>query len=210
MPSPAGVRVLLASASPRRAQILAGLGLPFEVIDSAIDDGELTPPDNATAASWTIAMAYLKARAAINGLTVGTPGVVMGADTSCELGGQIIGKPATAQDAARTLRAMSGRTQRVVTGVALVDPAHPRTHRVLIADTATVTFGDLDDAMIEAYVATDAWRGKAGGYNLSERVAEGWPVAVAGDPDTVVGLPARRLHEWLDRTRGWGSWGGWA
>ena len=146
-------------------------------------------------------MAYLKARAAIERLPLGTSGIVMGADTSCEFDGRIIGKPIDAEDARATLREMSGRTQRVVTGVALVDPGRPRTHRLLVADVAHVTFGELSDTAIETYVQTGAWRGKAGGYNLSERLAEGWPITVEGDPDTVVGLPTRRLADWL-RTAG--------
>lgn len=203
MPTEPAVRLLLASGSPRRAQILQDLGSDFEVISSDIDDGELTPPPGSTATTWTIAMAYLKARAAIEGLAPGTPGVVMGADTSCELDGRIIGKPASADQARDTLRAMAGRTQRVVTGVALVDPAQPRSRRLLVADVALVTFGTLDAATLDAYIATDQWRGKAGGYNLSERIADGWPVTVKGDPDTVVGLPTRQLPAWLAHVRSW-------
>ena len=203
MPTEPSVRLLLASGSPRRAQILTNLGLPFEVVASAIDDGDLTPPAGATAATWTIAMAYLKARAAIEGLPPGTPGIVMGADTSCELDGRIIGKPASAQEARATLRAMSGRTQRVVSGVALVDPAHPRSHRLLVADVALVTFGTLEEAALDAYIATGQWQGKAGGYNLSERIADGWPISVQGDPDTVVGLPTRKLPAWFAYVQSW-------
>lgn len=203
MPTEPSVRLLLASGSPRRAQILTDLGLPFQVVASDIDDGELTPPAGATAATWTIAMAYLKARAAIEGLPPGTPGIVMGADTSCELGGRIIGKPANGEEARATLRAMSGHTQRVVTGVALVDPAHPRSHRLLVADVALVRFGTLETATLDAYIATGQWQGKAGGYNLSERIADGWPITVQGDPDTVVGLPTRKLPAWLAHVRSW-------
>lgn len=199
------MRLLLASASPRRAHILQELGLEHQVVPSPVDDGQLTPPSGTSAAAWTIAMAYLKARAAIDALPLDTRGLVLGADTACELDGRIIGKPATAADAANTLRAMRGRTQRVVTGVALVCPAHPRTRRLLVADVARVTFGELDDQTIDAYAATGQWQGKAGGYNLSERVADGWPIVVAGDPSTVVGLPARRLGEWLWQTMAWGA-----
>ena len=203
MPTEGVPRVLLASGSPRRAEILTALGMPFEIVPSNVDDGELVAPPTATTAGWTIAMAYLKARAAIDLLPRGAPGVVMGADTSCELEGRIIGKPANADEARETLRSMAGKTQRVVTGVALVDPAQPHTHRLLVADIAHVTFGDLDGATIDAYVDTGAWRGKAGGYNLSERVAEGWPIAVHGDPDTVVGLPTRKLADWLALAQAW-------
>lgn len=197
------VRLVLASGSPRRAQILQALGVEHTVVPSPVDDGDLVHPPGTSAPAWTIAMAYLKARAAIDARPPVTPGLVLGADTACELDGRIIGKPASADDAAATLRAMRGRTQRVVTGVALVCPAHPRTRRLLVADVALVTFGELGDDAIDAYVATQQWRGKAGGYNLSERLAEGWPIVVSGDPNTVVGLPVWRLGEWLSRAADW-------
>ena len=197
--------MLLASSSPRRAQILTNLGMPFELVPAGVDDGDLVPPPTATAASWTVAMAYLKARAAAESLPSGAAGVVLGADTSCELDGRIIGKPGTPDEAARTLRSMSERTHRVVSGVALGDPSSPRENRLLIADVTRVAFGKLDDAEIERYIATDGWRGKAGGYNLGERLADGWPINVDGDPDTVVGLPTQRLPEWLAVAAPWES-----
>lgn len=175
---------------------------------SPVDDGQLTPPPGTSAVAWTIAMAYLKARAAIDALPLDarmTTDLVLGADTACELDGRIIGKPATAPDAVNTLRAMRGRTQRVVTGVALVCPARPRTRRLLVADVAQVTFGALDDQAIDAYAATGQWQGKAGGYNLSERLADGWPIVVSGDPSTVVGLPAQRMGDWLSQAMAWGA-----
>lgn len=202
------MRLLLASASPRRAHILQELGLEHQVVPSPVDDGELTPPPGTSAVAWTIAMAYLKARAAIDALPPDarkTTDLVLGADTACELDGRIIGKPASAADAANTLRAMRGRTQRVVTGVALVCPAHPRTRRLLVADVAQVTFGALDGQAVDAYTATGQWQGKAGGYNLSERLADGWPIVVSGDPSTVVGLPAQRLGDWLSQAMAWGA-----
>ena len=194
---------MLASSSPRRAQILAELGLPFEVVSAGVDDGDLSPPPTATAASWTVSMAYLKARAAIDQLPAGACGVVLGADTSCELDGQIIGKPADSQEASRMLHLMSGRTQRVVTGVALVNPNNPQDHRLMVTDVAMVTFGPLEGTEIDRYVETNGWQGKAGGYNLAERIADGWAITVEGDPDTVVGLPTQRLTQWLEFAARW-------
>jgi septum formation protein len=199
------VRLSLASGSPRRREILAHLGADFTVVPADIDDGELAPPRGATALTWTVAMAYLKARAAIEVLPAGVTGVVMGADTACELDGRIIGKPDTEAQARATLRSMVGQTQRVVTGVALVDPDHPRDHRLLLADVALVAFGNVSEDAIDRYLMTGGWRGKAGGYNLTERLADGWPITVQGNPDTVVGLPTRCLPEWLALTTAWGA-----
>jgi septum formation protein len=190
------VRLLLASGSPRRRELLAGVGADFVVVPSVVDDGELIPAAGVPAASWTVAMAYLKARAAAEAIGPDRSGIVMGADTACELDGRIIGKPASVEQARATLRSMVGQTQRVVTGVALLDPREPG-RRLLVADTASVTFGSIYEDTIDRYLMTDGWRGKAGGYNLAERLADHWPITVVGDPDTVVGLPTRRLPEWL-------------
>ncbi len=197
------VRILLASGSPRRKQILTELNCDFALVPSIVDDGQLTPPPGATALTWTLSMAYLKARAAVEALPPDAVGIVMGADTACELDGRIIGKPATEARARAMLRSMVGQTQRVVTGVALIDPMAPHTNRLLVADVALVTFGVIYEDTIDRYLMTDGWRGKAGGYNLTERVAEGWPITVQGDPDTVVGLPTRRLPDWLAHTVQW-------
>jgi len=197
------VRVLLASGSPRRRKILTDLGANFAVVPAGIDDGNLTPPPGATALTWTVAMAFLKAFAATKLLPRDAAGLVMGADTACELDGRIIGKPDTEAHARATLRSMVGQTQRVVTGVAFVDPNQPGEHRLLLADVAHVSFGNLSEDTIDRYLTTGGWRGKAGGYNLTERLADGWPITVQGDPDTVVGMPTKRLPEWLALTTAW-------
>lgn len=199
------MRLLLASGSPRRRELLTALGADFTIVPSNIDDGDLTPPPGATAAAWTIAMAYLKARAAVDALEPNQNGVVMGADTACELDGRIIGKPDCQNQARQTLRSMVGQTQRVVTGIALLDPSRPQTRRLLVADTALVTFGAIYEDAIDRYLIADAWRGKAGGYNLTERLADGWPITVQGDPDTVVGLPTGKLGQWLAATGAWSA-----
>lgn len=207
-PRPPGlppVRLLLASGSPRRRELLADLGADFAIVPSNIDDGDMAPPPGATAAAWTVAMAYLKARAAVDALEPHQSGIVMGADTACELDGRIIGKPDCQDRARQTLRSMVGQTQRVVTGIALLDPSRPQTHRLLLADTALVTFGTIYEDTIDRYLISDAWRGKAGGYNLTERLADGWPITVQGDPDTVVGLPTSKLSEWLAATSAWSA-----
>ena len=65
-------------------------------------------------------------------------------------------------------------------------------------DQATVTWGDIDMSEVDQYIDSEQWRGKAGGYNLQDRIDAGWPITCAGDPATVMGLPMRRLHELFD------------
>lgn len=73
--------------------------------------------------------------------------------------------------------------------------------RWLFADRAAVRYGRVSDAAVDEYVASGLWRGKAGAYNLQERLEAGWPVRCEGDPATVMGLPMRRLEPWLARLR---------
>ena len=79
--------------------------------------------------------------------------------------------------------------------MALIEADTGRRH--LFAESARVTFGALGNAEIDRYVSSGAWRGKAGGYNLSERLAAGWPITYRGDATTIMGLPMRALRERL-------------
>lgn len=123
--------------------------------------------------------------------------VVLGADTACVMGRQMYGTPRNEHEAAEMINPFSGGVHEVVTGVALVDPFTGA--RELLADAATVRMGRLSPAQVDEYVKSGLWSGKAGGYNLEERVAAGWPIEVAGDPTTVVGLPMKLLLKRLDR-----------
>ena len=111
--------------------------------------------------------------------------------TVCVLDGRVIGKPTSAADAASMIRSFIGRDHDVVTGVCLLDVTTGK--RDLFAVAATVSLGDLSDGEIKAYVATDAWEGKAGGYNYDDRRRAGWPRTCCGDPTAVTGLPMVEL-----------------
>lgn len=200
--------MLLASTSPRRRQLLAELGLEHEAAAPGVDDGELVrgrvAPDQ-----WAAAMAYLKAASGAD-RAVGTPGaalddrVVLGADTLCIQDGEAIGQPADRADAERIIRNFESCAHEVVTGVSLVwagpaqprpDPARPvhRSHRRIFIDRARVRVGPIGAQPIRDYIASGQWRGKAGAYNLSERLEAGWPIQYEGDPGTITGLPLRAL-----------------
>lgn len=195
--------VLLASRSPRRQELLRAAEIEFVAAQPALDDGQLHPGD-VDAERWVAAMAYLKAAAAVRqglhtALDTSRPiGVVLGADTVVSLRGRIIGQPRDRDDAERILRQLADAEHDVLTGVALVCPATGR--RDIWTDRARVDVGPIDDAEIARYLDTGAWRGKAGAYNLSERIAAGWPIRYEGDSGTIMGLPAaavaRRLDAW--------------
>jgi septum formation protein len=187
---PAGVVVLpkvhLASSSPRRRQILTDAGIPHTAGAPALDDAQLSP-GNVSPEEWVAALAYLKARSVAHG----RDGVVIGADTVVVRDGAIIGQPKDARDAERILRLLVGGNHRVLTGVALVDA--PTGRRELFVESADVSVGHVPDGEIAAYIAGDGWKGKAGAYNLSERLQAGWPVHYRGDASTIMGLPVEKL-----------------
>ena len=93
--------------------------------------------------------------------------------------------------------AMREATHRTMTGVCLMHVSGRR--RFIAHDVALVTVGSLPDEVVEGYLASGDWRGKAGGYNLIERQRAGWPISCEGDPTTVMGLPMRMLPHWLAR-----------
>ena len=178
--------LVLASASPRRRDLLGRLGLSFEVRPTDADETwPALPPGPAAEA-----VALRKARA------LEAPGaLVLAADTVVVLGGDVLGKPADADEARATLRRLSGRTHEVVTGIAL-----RRGDRETTAHATTrVTFAELADAEIAAYVATGSPLDKAGSYGIQDDAGALLVSRVEGDYFNVVGLPLRTLYETLRR-----------
>ncbi|MBA4120472.1 MAG: septum formation protein Maf [Isosphaera sp.] len=197
--------VLLASASPRRTQLLRGAGVRHRVIVQPIDDAALSPGCG-DAERWPVALAYLKSRAAMEnelcrapGQSADRPVVVIGADTVLIHRGKLLGKPADAAEARRVLAALRSDEHVAVTGVAL-SCAHAA-RREFFAVRATVRFGAITEGQLDEHVGSGAWAGKAGGYNLGEVVAAGWDVTCQGDPTAVIGLPMEALTQ---RLRAWG------
>ncbi len=181
-------RLILASTSPRRRQMLAEAGIPHDARSPGIDDGPLHS-GRVTPDQWVSALAYLKARSGLEQSDEDEGAVFLGADTVVVKGDALVGQPRDVEDAGDIIRLLRCGEHRVVTGIALVT----RTSRFLLVDAADVRVGDITDAMIDAYLASGTWQGKAGAYNLAERMADGWPLHCTGDPATVMGLPMRRL-----------------
>ena len=172
-------RLVLASASPRRAGILRALGIPFRVAVSGVDESLLAGEGGAAAAER-----LARAKAASVAEAGGLP--VLGADTVVVCDGAILGKPDSAEDAARMLRLLSGRTHEVVTGVAL---AAAGTLRSGIEQTA-VRFASLSEAQIAWYIATGEALDKAGAYHVDGSGAA-FIESLSGSPSNVAGLPVR-------------------
>jgi septum formation protein len=181
-------RIVLASGSPRRRELLATLGVAFDVLVSDVDE---TVDEHRGPVDFVLQLARRKARV---GADRAPDALVIGGDTMVELDGQIFGKPADSADAAATLRRLSGRAHRVVTGLAVVD-ATTGTLREGAA-TSTVLMREIGDDEIEGYVATGEPFGKAGSYAL-QGLGGRFVTSVDGDRDTVLGLSTRTLRRLL-------------
>jgi septum formation protein len=199
-----GRPLVLASASPRRLELLEAAGFRPRPVAADLED-------DAVRVRFLMPAALVEALAAFKAARVtrmlGDEGerdaVVVAADTLCFDGSRPVGKPRDEAEAGAFLRAWRGRPHRTVTGVCVLADGR----RTLFSDLATVEVGDLDDGEIDRYVAGGGWRGKAGGYNLAERLAAGWPIRCEGDPTSVMGLPMQRVVPLL-RSLGCGPDGG--
>ncbi len=175
--------IILASASPRRRMLLEGAGVPFTVCVSAAD--ESTDP------IWTPKrMVRELARRKASAVAAENPGAyVIGADTLVSMDGEVLGKPKDSVDAVRMLHMLSGQTHQVQTGVCVV---LPNGHKLTFSEVSEVTFRELTDQEIKAYVATKEPLDKAGAYAIQ---GEGRALIrnFHGDYANIVGLPVDRL-----------------
>lgn len=179
----------LASASPRRRQILEWLGLDFEVVVPDVE--ELTSGRGPEA--LVLENARLKALAGRE-LAGAGEGVVLGADTDVFLGEEPLGKPTDRGQAEQRLRALSGRPHSVFSAICLLPregARDPHRERSGVAETQ-VTFRELDQATVETYLASGEWRDRAGGYAI-QGLGSFLIEKVEGDFSNVVGMPLRLL-----------------
>ena len=193
--------LILASASPRRRELLAQAGYTFEVRPAHILEDPLPGEDPI---AYVVRLAREKAEAVfgeLSGKGAGDDGdsspVVLGADTTVTVDGAILAKPEDAADAARMLRMLSGRTHRVITGVALVT----RERTEVAAEVTGVQFLTVSEEEIAAYVASGEPMDKAGAYAIQGRAAR-WIPRVEGCYFNVVGLPLALVSSMLDGVAG--------
>ncbi|QQE13658.1 Maf family protein [Planctomycetota bacterium] len=202
-------RLILASRSPRRAQLLADAGFTAEQISSPFVDPpqpELQDHDSALELSVALAMEKAKALAPeIEGRAV-----LIAADTICvDDQSKLIGTPTTRDEAFNMIKTFSSSIHYVITGVCVlaVDEEQPNEEGQNVraiamscfGDEAIVMLGHLTDEQINEYLDLNTWQGKAGGYNLTERQEAGWPIIVNGEPTTVTGLPIQNTIKALSQ-----------
>lgn len=177
-----GIEVILASGSPQRREMLDRLGVDFEVIPSGSEEIVHGDPGEVV-----VANALLKARSVAR-----AGAVTIGADTDVVVEGHLIGKPEDDIRAREYLAQLSGRQHSVLTGLAVVGPDPARAETALVE--TKVAFRELDPATIERYLASDEWRGRAGGYAI-QGLGSSLVASVEGDVSNVIGLPVGALLE---------------
>jgi septum formation protein len=195
--------LVLASASPRRQELLRNAGIPFRVEPADIDETPLageSPQDCAERLAREKALAVSQRQ---------PRDFVLGADTIVVVDHAILGKPRDADDARRMLRLLAGRTHAVITGLCLVLPIASRSESILRTEnrerritsvTTLVTMNELSENEIRDYVATGEPMDKAGGYAI-QGIASRWIPRIEGDYSNVVGLPVALVYAML-RERG--------
>lgn len=199
----AKVDIILASGSPRRRELMEREGVAFSVrvsqADETLDADLLRQPEEAAKK-----LAERKARAVVEDvLNEGYAGMAMvvGADTMVVADNVIYGKPVDEADAKRILGELSGRAHQVITGVSVWLVGAPEGEEDIslaflsFAETSHVLFRELDDALIDVYIATGEPMDKAGAYGVQGKGGEMLVERVSGDFDNVVGLPVKRLIE---------------
>jgi septum formation protein len=209
------MNLVLASASPRRRELLTQAGFTFQVHPARIPEDPLPSEDPI---AYVVRLARQKAEAVLAQLSSkesappqvpGAPGLafetwestnsdippltVLGADTTVTIDNLILAKPEDPADAARMLRLLSGRTHRVITGIAVVTAAHTE----VAAEVTGVRFLTLSEEEIAAYIATGEPMDKAGAYAIQGRAAR-WIPRITGDYFNVVGLPLALVTTMLE------------
>jgi len=180
-------KIILASRSPRRADILRSVGWPFEVIVAGVDE---TTHEGEAPTDYVRRLSLAKAAAVAARLE---DGLVLGADTTVVIDNHILGQPIDEDDARRMLKLLRGRWHEVLTAVALIRVGHKSDPAVAV-ETTRVRFAEVSDAEIDWYVSTGEPLDKAGAYGIQEKAAL-FVAEIQGDYFNVMGLPIRLVLE---------------
>jgi septum formation protein len=190
--------IVLASASPRREELLRNAGIAFTVQAAGIDEA---PLEGESPRSCAERLARDKARAIFR---IRSEDYILGADTIVVVDSQMLGKPRDAADGARMLRMLSGRTHEVITGVCLIKPGiggqSSAASEDVLSESTLVAMNSLSDKEIQGYLATGEPMDKAGSYAI-QGIASRWIPRIEGDYSNVMGLPVSRVYRML-RTAG--------
>ena len=195
--------IFLASASPRRRELLAQIGLKFQVVVSDVEEKTISDVpwemvEELSALKAGAVFEKIQGRNALAAQPPEHPFVVIGADTVVTLDGKIMGKPGDEQEAVEMLSLLQGKTHQVYTGVTLLywEEGMESCHKISFHEKTDVTMYPMSREQIRAYVATGEPMDKAGAYGIQGRCAA-YIKGICGDYNNVVGLPVGRLYQEL-------------
>jgi septum formation protein len=181
--------IILASASPRRKELLTEAGYKFTVVVSQIDESKFST-ENIAPVEYAKQLAFAKA----NDVAQSHPdSIVIGADTVVDFEGQIIGKPRDAKHAEEITRMLFSRPHKVITGLALI--CKSRNLKIVEAETTVVYPKKLTDAQIDEHIKSGIWRDKAGAYSISDN--DPFVDHIEGSMTNVMGMPMELLKKLL-------------
>lgn len=181
-------RIILASRSPRRQQLLRELGLTFDIV---VRDFNETCPENLTGEDIPLFLAHEKAMSFKD--EISDDEIVITADTIVWCNNKVLGKPVDPEDAKRMIMELSGNTHEVITGVTLYSSLKEKT----FSDTTRVTFGELSEVEITYYIDKFKPYDKAGAYGIQEWIGIAACSRIEGSYFNVVGLPVQKLYKEL-------------
>ncbi len=181
------MKLILASASLRRAQLLQEAGYAFEVQPADVDEKQISA---GSPSEFAQRLAVMKAEAVAEKFP---DDVILGADTIVCLGEQMMGKPENAEDARRMLELLSGTTQIVITGVCIIHKSANYMHSTKVL--SAVRMDNLNGLQIDQYIASGEWQGKAGSYGLQDK--DPFVRRIAGSHSNIVGLPMEQTSRML-------------
>lgn len=187
--------LILASASPRRRQLLSDSGYDFEVVAPTVKEPACSLSDAHAPAMWAEALAYIKAAS----IAQSHPqAIIIGADTIVTHSNKIIGKPKDIADARRILSSLFSGNNIVITALAVLCPA--LNHRTITHVSTTIIMRPMDPHELEDYLTSGAWRDKAGAYALQEG-GDKFVKSITGSQSNIVGLPMEKLNEILSQLK---------
>ena len=199
-------QLILASQSPRRKEIFSWFHIPYKVSPADIDE-ELPIDDHQ---DYVQQVALAKAQVVFDKFADGnfsSPIMVVGADTTVALDNERFGKPTNIQDAKRMLKLLSGKTHQVYTGVSILWTENNKKNQTLLVEKTDVTFGVINNQLLEQYLLTKDSLDKAGAYGV-QGMAQAFIERIHGSYANVVGFPANQFLQWLDQKWENGQWHG--
>jgi len=187
-------RIVLASKSTDRSEILKRLGIPFDIFVSDIDE-EKYKKSYSDVTELAKKLAKKKALFAKRKLMKDeSNAIIIAADTLIEIDGNFIGKARNEEEAFKILKKLNGRTHKLITGIAITEIKNPKL--ITDSDTTTVEFLELSDEEIREYIKTNEWKGRAGAYSLRDK-ASLFITKINGSSSNVIGLPLHKIYEIL-------------